>query len=155
MKKLNLLILVFATIFIACNKDDDASNEETSLNKDLIVGKWDVTSIIIDGIATDQDDCELLSTLHIKEDGTYEEQIYGGFVGNCIPDDLEKGTWELSENILTLMLDELGNATRLTFKYTILELTETTLKYEFEDEDILDNGTVDSFKEVWTFDKMK
>ncbi|WP_074409497.1 MULTISPECIES: lipocalin family protein [Aquimarina] len=155
MKKLNLLILVFATIFIACNKDDDASNEETSSNKELIVGKWDVTSIIVDGITLDADDCELNSTIHIKEDGTYEEQIYGGFVGSCMPDDLDKGTWELSENILTLTLDELGNAIRLTFNHTILELTETTLKYEFEDEDILDDGTVDPFKEVWTFTRMK
>jgi hypothetical protein len=149
MKKLNLLILVFATIFIACNKDDDTSNEETSSNKKLIVGKWDVTSIIIDGETLDAGDCELSSTIDIKQDGTYERQTYGGFTGgNCSPDPLVSGTWELSGNIFIQKGD-------IDFSNTILEITETTLKYEFEDEDILDDGTVDSFKEVWTFTRMK
>jgi hypothetical protein len=147
MKKLNLFTLLITLLFISCSKDDDTSKEETPTNKDLIVGKWDVIAI------TDipNDDCELLSTLEIKADGTYEEQTYGGFSGgiNCTPDDLEKGTWELSENILTQTLDEPGNATRLTFNYTILELTETTLKYEFEYEE------GQTFKEVWTFTKSK
>ncbi|WP_438426480.1 lipocalin family protein [Aquimarina macrocephali] len=148
MKKLNLFILFITISFISCSKDDDASKEETPMNKDLIIGKWDVIAI------TDipNDDCELLSTLEIKADGTYEEQTYGGFSGgaNCTPDDLDKGTWKLSENILTLTLDELGNANSLTSNNTILELTETTLKYEFEY-----NEEGQTHKEAWTFTKMK
>lgn len=146
MKKLSLFTLLITLIFISCSKDDDASNEESSTNKDLIIGKWNVTAI------TDipNDDCELLSTLEIKADGTYEEQTYGGFAGgvNCTPDDLDKGTWKLSGNILTLTLDKLGNAISLTTDNTILELTETTLKYEFE---YTEEGQ--TFKEAWTYTK--
>ncbi len=148
MKPLCIFILCFVTALTSCSSDDDNNSEEGGgemSNSDLIVGKWNVVAINL----LPNTDCELLSTLEIKEDKTYLEQTYGGFVGACEPDAADAGTWELSDNILTLTLDELGNATSLTTEYTILELTETSLKYEFEDSD--DNGS--TFKEVWTFVK--
>ncbi len=149
MKKLSLFILIIATVFASCGSDDDATQPETGEVNDetLIVGKWEVTSIVIDGEALEADDCELNSTLEIKADKTYEEQTYGGFSGGpCSPDPLISGTWELSGKTFTQKGDT-------SFSSTILELSATTLKYEFEDEDTLSDGTVVTFKEEWTFTK--
>ncbi len=148
MKNLSLIILLIAATFASCSSDDDAAPQQAPTNTSLIIGKWNVTSIVIDEDTLGTDDCELNSTLEIKADGTYLEQTYGGFAGNCSPDSPDNGTWEVLNNTFIQKGDT-------NFSTTILELNDTTLKYEFEDEDILLDGTVIPFKEVWTFTRSK
>ncbi len=133
MKKLNLLILVFATIFIACNKDDDTSNEETSSN---LVGTWELTyrKQSNNTSASNLDDCEKTSTFNFKSDNTYIEKTFVEISSNCVSDGEFNGSWSISSNQLTLKFVENGENTTNIPKYSI---TDNELSIIYNDEGIL------------------
>lgn len=134
MKKLNLLILVFATIFIACNKDDDTSKEETS----NLIGVWELTYRKENNNTSPNtlDNCEKTSTIEFKSDNTYTEKTFVEISSNCVSDGEFAGSWLESGNQLTLNFIENGENTINTSKFNILndELTltfdEITEKYK-------------------------
>ncbi|MFL1894200.1 lipocalin family protein [Aquimarina sp. 2-A2] len=139
MKRIILSLLVIAAGFSSCSKDDDKEGNTEKSTTDLIIGTWQVVAIN----DLSDDDCEILSTLEIKADGTYLEQSYGGFTGSCSPDELDKGTWEVSGKMFTQKQD--GRV----FENTITKLTENSLILKFEHSN--EDGT--TLTEVWTYEK--
>ena len=134
MKKLSLFILLIATTFVSCSKDDDVSDavEITEIN---LIGKWQLTKIEEDGKESILDDCDKkeISQFSIRENGN-KLAIFVGYSknnGECTSSISADYTWELSGNKLsTFILTDNNRA--FEDSYTILELSKTTLKLEAE-----------------------
>ncbi|WP_109851349.1 lipocalin family protein [Aquimarina sp. AU58] len=128
MKKLNLLILVFATIFISCSKDDDTSNEKTS---DLI-GTWELIHEQQSNLPENTlSDCEKTSTIEFKSDKTYIEKTFAIANGNCVSDGEYNGSWSESGDQLTLQYTDEGESITDISKFGIAN-NELTLIYNDE-----------------------
>ena len=150
MKKLNLFfsLLIIALVASSCSSDD--SDNQNQINNDLIIGKWNVTDIVISGSPLDQGDCELESYLEIFEDGTFLGQTYGGLTGSpCEPDALDTGTWTFDGTIYTETYDEPNDFIVDSVSHEILELTETTMTYRFT----IDYPSQGEITEIWSFER--
>ena len=146
MKKLNLFfsLLIIALVASSCSSDDSDNQNQT--NNDLIIGKWNVTSI--DGLP--DGDCELESYLEIFEDGTFLEQSFGGtFGGPCSPDAPDTGTWTFDGTTYTETFDEPNDLIVDSVSHEILELTETTMTYRVT----IDYPSQGEITEIWSFER--
>lgn len=132
MKKLSLFILLVATIFISCSKDDDAS-DAVEITEANLIGKWQLTKIEEDGKEIRLDNCDKkdISQFSIRENGN-KLAIFvenGESNGVCEPYISTDYSWELSGNKLSTFI--LTNNDRdYEDVYTIIELSKTTLKLE-------------------------
>ncbi|WP_108867555.1 lipocalin family protein [Aquimarina aquimarini] len=133
MKKLNLFILLIATIFISCSKDDDQTPETIEITEKNLIGKWQLTKIEEDGKQITLNPCDKkdISQFSIKEDGSKLAIFIGNseINGECTPHQSTDYTWELSNNKFStfILTGDRRNAEDL---YTIIELTKTVLKTE-------------------------
>ncbi|GGX24900.1 lipocalin family protein [Aquimarina muelleri] len=132
MKKLNLFILLIATIFISCSKDDDAS-DNVEITETNLIGKWQLIKIEEDGKEDILNDCDKkdISQFSIKEDGSKLAKFVGHHESNeeCTSSISADYTWELSGNKLSTFI--LTNHDRdYEDVYTIITLSKTTLKLE-------------------------
>ncbi len=148
MKKLSLFILLVATIFISCSKDDDAS---TKTNKELIIGKWQLTSSTINGEVEALNECELKYTLEFLSNNVlnwvdpYRTQPNEPI--GCIE---SKGTlfWTLVDNNTIYIKDKLTDPNEDPEK--ILELTDTTLKtqHTYQPNSSTSEEIIDTYKKI-------
>lgn len=104
MKTINKTILIMAAIFTAtlfsCSSDDDGG---TTTVVDPIVGKWNLTSRIVNDEAQQLDDCDLKDFLIFKNDNSFEEVLNedSGTGDNCTAYN-DAGTWKkIEENKYT------------------------------------------------------
>lgn len=119
MKKLILLLSVFALVFTSCGSDDDSS-------QDSFIGTWKYSQYFEDGVEYPLEDCEDLTTIVISSNGTYSVTTYDDLGNGCEVDYTGSGTW-----------DNLGNGT-----YSTTEDGETYVQQvEF-------SGNTMSFEEV-------
>jgi hypothetical protein len=90
MKKTILLFFVITGI-ISCTEND--SNLDTTVS-DLIIGEWQLQSIIENGVDVDLTECELKSTLTFNQDNslTGVSYIMDG-IKSCYSED-EKSIWK-------------------------------------------------------------
>ena len=123
MKKLHSIMMLFAIMvtalgFTACSDDDDDNKGGVEAS---IVGKWE-------HISTDVDPIEALEQGFEEYDISVIEYTpkgkYFGYSENG--DKVESGSWTLDGNLLYATNDALP----IPFTFTILQLTETTLKFE-------------------------
>lgn len=108
-KFLNALVILCVSLSLASCSDDDDDNGGGNSNKNLIVGKWKITSSS-EGIDAD----EKKWIFSINADGTYSN-------GDGDETD-DKGTWNLDGNTFNYKSSIWG----LSFSAEILELNETT-----------------------------
>ncbi|WP_225035384.1 lipocalin family protein [Winogradskyella sp. SM1960] len=89
MKKVFLLLSVFALVFASCssNNDDDASI-------DPIVGTWKYHKYFENGVEQTVTDCEKEETLIFNSNGTFEYIYFDEDMdGNCLLDESISSTW--------------------------------------------------------------
>lgn len=145
MKKLNLLLKLIGISLLLSSCSTDDSNGQDQANNELIIGKWNVTAIndIPDG------DCELESYLEIFDDGTFLDQTFGGFSGQCSADTPITGTWTLSNNIYVQTFDEPNTLIVDLVRHEVLELTETTMTLRFT----INYPSIGELTETWSYER--
>ena len=94
MKKTILLFFVITGI-ISCTEND--SNLDTTVS-DLIIGEWQLQSIIEKGVDVDLTECELKSTLTFNQNDSLTGVSYiMDSIKSCYSED-EKSTWKKNSN---------------------------------------------------------
>ena len=99
MKKLLYIFLAVSLIFSACEKEDESNNisNNTNITVQDIVGEWNITSLVYDGIDLTNVAGFTSASFIINSDNTFSQvDIY-----NDSPN-TEKGTWDLNGSELTL-----------------------------------------------------
>jgi len=137
MKKINLMIIPIAfAMLLSCKNDDDTDTEVQEFSE-LIVGEWNYSNQIIDGMNEEYSDpChQEFEVLSFENDNTYTQTEFENVNGNgCEEVDPSSGTWEINEQELTLN----GQIVE------IITLNETELSFTYnndDDEVIIDNLT--------------
>lgn len=91
MKKL-LYLFIASAMLLSCESED-----ETSMNSDPIIGKWQLTSTTENGTETSSD-CERKSTVTFSSDGSFTYfSSYDDGGANC-SNESSSGTWKNSGN---------------------------------------------------------
>ncbi len=161
MKKLSLFILFIAVLStISCKKDDESSGPNfLEINEANLVGKWNLISEDEDGDIFTIEACgdQYIMDISIKEDGSNLLKFteYTMIDQKCTPSISVDYVWELSDNRLTEYIhDETAEDNRLYEEnYTIIELTDTTLKLE-STETYTENGEEKTSVYIETFSKI-
>lgn len=122
-----LSILILSISFTACSKDDDDSKGGSDIEKKL-VGKWQMTQVIVDGVKENPSDrssvyqtCDYKGWQIYNADGTAEGYDY------C-DKTTDRGTWKIKDGKLVVT----GSAFPIEFGVQIKELTDTKLVVYFE-----------------------
>lgn len=106
MKKLILLLSLFALTLTSCNSDDDSPPTESA----TIVGSWQFFKSFENNVEQSLELCEPEQTLIFSDNGTLTIVNYEAINGICELADNITGTWSQSETI---------------FNVTILGMTES------------------------------
>ncbi len=133
MKKLILLLSVFALVFISCNSDDDNDSSQ-----ELLIGTWTYFQSFEDGVEILLDDCEKQETQVFNDDGTFTITEYDDFNGPCELEGTFSGTWVNSGNgIYTVIALGETFSQAITFDantYSVVFIeTEGTVTTEYKD----------------------
>jgi hypothetical protein len=130
-------ILIATCLFtMSCSEEDE--NEPVPVqeitNLDLIKGTWEESNVTHDGVtSTTQIICngerELFTFLG---DNTFSERYFG----DSCDEGFDNGTFVVNETSFTLSYDD--NSVDI---YTIVELNETTLKFNFNDGGVIVEDT--------------
>ncbi|MBQ4818827.1 lipocalin family protein [Aquimarina sp. MMG016] len=143
MKKFDLLLIlmcIFTFSFISCGEDDDqieppVIETELEITEANLIGSWKLTSETENGVALVLDACEVQYTINlfVNEQGenraTFIEDISNG--SDCELSTSNEYVWSLSSgNILNTELVD-GGFDQDSEK--IIELTTTTLKFEYKE----------------------
>lgn len=144
MKKINLLfaLLLTATFFVACDKDDDGTSNE--FNEANLKGKWFSVSATEDGESFELDECDKMDNVEFLGNNTFKTEVYytenedvnadGTVTLNCELDAEDEGTWKIlnSESLLITQEGDVDTikvaaftGDRITFTFENGEYTET------------------------------
>tara|TARA_R100001369_G_scaffold72224_1_gene100198 strand:+ start:1137 stop:1547 length:411 start_codon:yes stop_codon:yes gene_type:complete len=93
MKKLILLLSVFAVVLTSCNSDDDNNNGSS---EDLFIGSWKFSQSFEDGVEQELIPCSDIGIIMIASDGTFTSTGYDDFGNGCELDFSQSGIWENS-----------------------------------------------------------
>lgn len=88
MKKLILLLSVFALVFTSCSSDDDGGSQ------DPFVGTWKYFKYFENDVELALEDCEELTTLVILSNETFSSTSYDDLGNGCEVDYTASGTWK-------------------------------------------------------------
>ena len=129
MRKSYLILNLFliTSLIISCSNDDDNSNELLEINDANLIGKWQLTAYTENGNSITLDQCESNNINEYFADNTVEitYSYENGSTPVACTEVSYMSLWELNGNIITY---EAGDSPE-----TILELTETTLKIKYTD----------------------
>ena len=102
MKKLLYIFLAVSLIFSACEKEDESNNisNNTNITVQDIVGEWDITSLVYDGIDYTTVPGFESAAYIINSDNTFSQNV----IFDNLPD-IDKGIWNLSGSELTLYFE--------------------------------------------------
>lgn len=127
MKKLSILFFALSLIFVSCSSDDD-----NNISPATIVGTWKLTSDIEDGVEyVEVGDCPVL---YIFTESTITIEEYDG--ANCdelFPNSDPTWSYSIENNVIIGFDTEEFQGQVDTYDYAILELTESTLKIQYEE----------------------
>ena len=87
-----LICLLLVTFLTSCNGFIAFMNDEAILDKEQMIGKWQLDSKTINGIEQ-ATECELNNTLEFFEDGTVVREIFSLDGVDCLRD-VDISTWE-------------------------------------------------------------
>ena len=154
--KLRFLLPILFVFFlsVSCNSDDDTP-ETKQITADLILGKWQLQSIVKDGNTQELSECNLLDTNEYFDDCSYSDTSYrfeNNTQGNdCIvSEDSFTGNWTNLENGMYTFADGEGNS----FQNGVDFPNDTTLKITVVDEYTSNNGDLVTETFVFTYSKI-
>ena len=103
MKKLLYTLLAVSIIFSACEKEEESNNSpnnNTNITVQNMVGVWNITSLVYDGIDFVNVPGFTSASFIINSDNTFSQNVI--FDGELAVD---YGTWDLSGSELTLIFE--------------------------------------------------
>ena len=103
MKKLLYTLLAISIIFSACEKEkesNNSSNNNTNITVQNMVGVWDITSLVYDGINLVNVPGFTSASFIINSDNTFSQNV----IFDGAPD-IDEGIWNLSVSELTLYFE--------------------------------------------------
>ena len=131
MKKLILLLSVFAVVLTSCGSDDDSSSQ------DPFIGIWTYHKTFINGVENALDDCSKQNKIIVTSIGSLTETYYDDFNGTCSLDAEDSATWV-----------NLGNS---TYKITYNEYNSFEGKITFEANTFFVETTDDYGGQTYTY----
>lgn len=143
--KLFYKILIGLMMFSSCSGDDNSNSSPS------IVGNWKQINQI-DFCSTGSQEivslntCQQTGRLLFNDNGTYTWTLYEFNGSNCVLDETLTGTWEITNNMLTV------TSQGETFQYTTLEITENTLKIGADENSSNPDPCNDGVLTKFTFD---
>ena len=93
MKKLILLLSVFALVFTSCSSDDDSSSSQ-----DQLIGTWKYYKYFENGVEETLEPCENQDTSVFSANGDFSGSFYIDNAGTCELDETLTGTWNNEGN---------------------------------------------------------
>lgn len=125
MKKLLffLSLLIVAISLNTCDCDDD--------NPDKIIGKWQLSEQINDGIDILLSDCEKQTTVEFFENGTYIAIEFEDSETVCIEQEPEQGLWTYLGNSIYKLSDFDINGIKITFKNNKMTIEYSIIENEY------------------------
>ena len=128
------IILILFTLFVCCSDDNQIEevNEQEAFFKKAIIGSWAYDTVKVDGVTYKYghtQDCEKDYFQFYNQEGKlfeFQEQVILN-CANCAKC-ASSGTglrWELNSDNINLYFGE-----QLVLVYKIIEVTETTLRYQ-------------------------
>lgn len=91
MKKIILLLSVFALVLTSCSSDDD---DDSSSPQDPLVGAWKYYKYLENDVEQVLDLCDIEETLVVTANGIITLTEYEEDAGGCVIDETISGTWE-------------------------------------------------------------
>lgn len=128
-KNLGVFLLV-VTLFIGCTKDEEEAIPEVETPINLLLGTWSETNVTLNGVdSTNQIICDGERELYIfnEDNETFSERDFG----DSCEERIEQGVFVYNNSVLTL---QFSNDIE---QYDVLELTEDTLRFSFQDGTVL------------------
>ncbi|SFZ90474.1 Lipocalin-like domain-containing protein [Flaviramulus basaltis] len=112
MKKVILLLSVFAVVLTSCSSDDDSSSQ------DPIIGTWNYYKAYTNGNEEVLDECEKQEKFIFKSDGLVDYEYYEeDESNNCLLEEEVSGTWSNEGNNMYTLNFGFGDSTQtLTFE---------------------------------------
>jgi len=110
MKKITLLFVAIALVFMSCDSNDDDNS-----NDDPIIGTWKYFKYIENGVEQQLDLCETEDTLIFTENGNLTSMDYEEELNACVLDFTFNATWSSSGNIYTVNSEEGTDSVEITF----------------------------------------
>lgn len=127
MRKIKILLFVaIIALLSSCTTDDEKTTEPDIINNmSLFIGTWEESNVLINGVQSqNQIICNGEREQYMfNDDNTFTERDFGD---NC-QERIEGGTFSETDTSFTL---EFTDDTEI---YELIELTETTLRFSFND----------------------
>ncbi|TSE08272.1 lipocalin family protein [Aquimarina algiphila] len=130
MKKFSVFILLFTSILMSCNSDDDNPQSENPESTSKLIGKWGEISFSQQGEMMTITDCEKRSTIEFSAQ-SYTDIGYAPVNTDCQIDYQDTGTWNEDGNKLTLTYTDEGETIVEEAVFTIID---DILTIEYDDE---------------------
>jgi hypothetical protein len=152
MKEMKLFygILIGFIIFLSCSNEDDSNTE---LSSPSVIGIWKQIRQVNSCSTGSQEiinlnTCEQTGRITISANGNYNRTSYYLDGNDCNLEGNANGTWEINNEVFSI------NNSNESFDYTIVELTENSLKIR-EDEDGQDEQCNDGFLTNYTLEYVR
>ncbi len=137
MKKLRLMILPLLLIglfSVSCKNDDDSTHD----NVDVIVGKWKISDVWIDGESVYNNlllvaYCPLQNEYNFMNDYTLRIDTFeeGGInPENCLTGAPQNGSWSKTDNVYTVTFDDTGETSSSTANFQNNDTFTTETSFE-------------------------
>jgi hypothetical protein len=124
MKKVILLLSVFALLLTSCNSDDDNDNISS---EDLFIGSWKFSQTFEDGVEQELIPCSDIGIIVISSDGTFSSTGYDDFGDGCELEFSQSGLWENSgSGMYSITVDNEIEVIQAEFSVTTMILVETS-----------------------------
>nr|WP_226294244.1 lipocalin family protein [Aquimarina algicola] len=127
---------------MSCSTDDDSNpqGEEVLVVKEAdLIGKWQLTEATENDSDEQLTECDLLDTREFKSGGELIVDSHFEIADTC-DNTIRTIEWALSENVVTFNGSD---------KETVIELTSTTIKFQYTEKDGDDEFTyVETYKKL-------
>ena len=125
--KFLILSLLVSSFFTACSSDDDGGD-----NIDPIIGTWQKTAEIEDGVEIELDECELQSTFTFTSNGELSSISYYEYEDECLFDTSSSNWDNQGNNVYGIGEEAIEDSIEFTFSNN-----NNTISYEYEFEGVV------------------
>ncbi len=151
MKKLSVFILLIVAITTSCSNDDSNEDQNSNVSNTNLIGKWQLTKVVADGIEEPQSECDLKATTEFKEDGKLIEINFrntnpSNDQSPCPDGLMEEWEWSVEGDQLTYMFPQIPTQPDLIF--TITFPNNNTFILEGKNNRI--DGSIEVFSETYS-----
>ena len=127
--KFLILSLLVCSFFTACSSDDDGGD-----NIDPIIGTWQKTAEVEDGVEIELDECELQSTFTFTSNNEMSSISYYEYEDECLLDTNSSNWYNQGNNVYGIGESEEAIEDSIEFTFSN---NNNTISYEYEFEDVV------------------